>query len=96
MASWLATRGNPDSLLVLRDEDMMGNTARELSKIVAFLNVPADPERMAKAVRNSTAELLEKIEAAWGRLMRRLGYELLRSHTTAANPADFILSRVSQ
>jgi hypothetical protein len=117
VVTWLATsEGNPRFLL-LRYEDMVADTARELAKIVAFLGIAASPEQITQAVERSSAgqmrklektqtdqcgltkgsrkdlsfvraagsggwrselpaSMAEKIEAAWGPLMRHLGYEL--------------------
>ena len=117
VTTWLATsEGNPRFLL-LRYEDMVADTARELTKVVAFLNLSVSPEQIAQAVERSSADrmrkleqtqtdlqgltrgsrkdlsfvraagsggwrsdlpasMVEKIEAAWGPLMRHLGYEL--------------------
>jgi len=117
VTTWLATsEGNPRFLL-LRYEDMVADTARELTKVVAFLNLSVSPEQIAQAVERSSADrmrkleqtqtdlqgltrgsrkdlsfvraagsggwrsdlpasMVEKIEAAWGPLMRHLRYEL--------------------
>jgi hypothetical protein len=117
ISTWLSTsEGNPRFLL-LRYEDLVVDTARELAKIVAFLHLSAGPEQIAQAVERSSADhmrkleetqtdknglmkgsrkdlsfvraagsggwrtelpapMVEKIEAAWGPLMRHLGYEL--------------------
>jgi hypothetical protein len=116
-ATWLATREGDPRFLLLRYEDMIADTARELTKIAAFLGVSAGPEQIALAVEHSSAAQMRKleqtqtddcsltkgsrkdlsfvrsaasggwrselpasmaarIEAAWGPLMRHLGYEL--------------------
>lgn len=116
VASWLAMRHNRKFLL-LRYEDMLEDPERELVKIAEFLGIPSTPERLARAVKLSSAEhmrelekkqsslwtltkdtrsdiafvrkarsgtweselspaAVEKIEAAWGPLMRTLGYKL--------------------
>lgn len=117
VGGWLATRyGRPDFLL-LRYEDMVSDTERELARLAAFLKIDPQPERIARAVALSSADQmrqLEKaaahlwattkqtrqdipfvrsakaggwrsslsaasvaeVEAAWGPLMRWLGYEL--------------------
>ncbi|MFZ0772508.1 MAG: sulfotransferase domain-containing protein [Candidatus Sulfotelmatobacter sp.] len=117
VSTWLATsEGNPRFLL-LRYEDLIADTARELSKVAAFLQLVAGPERIAQAVERSSADHMRKlekvqtdkngltkgsrkdlsfvraagsggwrsdlpppmaarIEAAWGPLMQRLGYEV--------------------
>lgn len=117
VVTWLAaSEGNPRFLL-LRYEDMVADTARELRKVVVFLDLNAGPEQIAQAVERSSAgrmrkleqaqsdqcgltkdsrkdlsfvraagsggwrselpvPMVERIEAAWGPLMRHLGYEL--------------------
>jgi Sulfotransferase domain len=117
IGTWLYTsEGNPRFLL-LRYEDLVADTPRELAKIVAFLNLPASQQQIAQAVERSSADQMRKlektqtdksgltkgsrkdlsfvraagsggwrselpapmvaeIEAAWGPLMRHLGYEV--------------------
>jgi hypothetical protein len=117
VATWLATREGDPRFLLLRYEDMVADTAREVSKIAVFLDISAGPEQIALAVELSSAAQMRKleqtqtddcsltkgsrkdlsfvraaasggwrselpasmaarIEAAWGPLMRHLGYEL--------------------
>jgi hypothetical protein len=117
IVTWLATREGDPRFLLLRYEDMLADTARELTKIAAFVGTQARPEQIALAVERSSAgqmrkleqtqtddcsltkgsrkdlsfvraarsggwrselpaTMVAKIEAAWGPLMRRLGYEL--------------------
>jgi hypothetical protein len=64
VASWLATRQNRPGFLLLRYEDMLANTAQELSKVAVFLGVNADAERIAMAVRRSDAGAMRKLEEA--------------------------------
>jgi len=115
--SWLALREGQSRFLLLRYEDLLANPQVELARAARFLDVPATPESLARAVELSSAARmreLEKsqhkqweqtrgtrpdrpfvrgatsgtwdtllpersvaeIEAAWGGVMRRLGYEL--------------------
>jgi len=117
VASWVGTRENTPDFLLLRYEDMLDDTPRELAKIAAFLDIPPDPARIENAVARSAAnemrkmeksqhgewgltkntrqdvlfvraaesggwrnelsdESVAKLEAAWGRWMVYLGYEL--------------------
>lgn len=117
VATWLYTSERDPRFLMLRYEDMVADTPRELRKIVAFLNFKTTPEQIAQAVERSSADqmrrmekaqtkehglvkgsrkdlsfvraagsggwrkdlpmpMVEKIEAAWGPVMRHLGYEL--------------------
>jgi hypothetical protein len=116
VASWLATRHGQPGFLLLRYEDMVEDTERELSKVAAFLNLSSTLEVIQQAVERSSADrmrTLEKaqaqtfsstkntrqdipfvraakaggwrsalpeecalqLEAAWGHLIRWLGYE---------------------
>jgi Sulfotransferase domain len=115
--TWLATRPDPSRFLLLRYEDMVADTPRELAKIVDFLRMNVSPAQIAQAVERSSADQMrtlekaqpdknelmkgsrkdltfvraagsggwrsdlpatevEKLETAWGPLMRYLGYEL--------------------
>lgn len=128
VVTWLATREGERNFLLLRYEDMVSDTPRELSKIAQFLTVPADPKSVARAVEQSSAgrmrkmeseqtddcgltkgsrkdlsfvraagaggwhselpePMVEKIEGAWGPLMRHLGYEL--TTPAAVNAPDY-------
>jgi hypothetical protein len=117
VVTWLATREGDPRFLLLRYEDMVADTSRELRKIATFLGISAGPEQIARAVERSSAaqmrkleqaqtddcsltkgsrkdlsfvraaasggwrselpaSMVAKMEAAWGPLMRHLGYEL--------------------
>jgi len=131
IGTWLYTsEGNPRFLL-LRYEDLVANTPRELAKVVAFLHFTAGPEQIAQAVERSSADhmrkleetqtdknalmkgsrkdlsfvraagsggwrkelpapLVEKIEAAWGPLMRHLGYELSSQSSSEARDSEYL------
>jgi Sulfotransferase domain len=131
VAGWLATRQNRPGFLLLRYEDMLEDAARELNKVAAFLEIPSDAERIANAVRRSTADEMRKLEksqarlwsstkgtrqdvpfvraaksggwrtglpeaavaqleAAWGHLMKHLGYELLFPARTTNFDSQFV------
>jgi hypothetical protein len=117
IGTWLYTSEGDPRFLLLRYEDLVADTPRELAKIVAFLNLPANQQQIAQAVERSSADQMRKlektqtdksgltkgsrkdlsfvraagsggwrselpapmvagIEAAWGPLMRHLGYEV--------------------
>ncbi len=127
VATWLYTSEGSPRFLLLRYEDLVADTARELTKVVEFLHLVASPELIAQAVERSSADSMRKlekkqpdknelmkgsrkdlsfvraagsggwrndlpapmaarIEAAWGPLMQRLGYEL--SSTVPAKVRD--------
>ena len=60
--SWIATRKGQANFLLLRYEDMLASTAREGTKIAAFLGLDSSPERIARAVELSSADRMRKLE----------------------------------
>jgi hypothetical protein len=64
VVSWLATSERDPHFLLLRYEDMVADTAKELSKIVEFLDLSAAPEQIATAVERSSAASMRKMEEA--------------------------------
>ncbi len=64
VASWLATSEQDPRFLLLRYEDMVEDTARELTKIVTFLGISASSEQIAQAVELSSAGRMRKLEEA--------------------------------
>jgi hypothetical protein len=68
VAGWLATRQNRPGFLLLRYEDMLADAAGELNKVAAFLEIPADGERISNAVRRSSADEMRKLEKSQGHL----------------------------
>jgi Sulfotransferase domain len=131
VSTWLITRRNDPRFLLLRYEDLIEDTPRELGKMAAFLGIEATRERLLQAVERSSADsmrklekeqshlsgltknsrkdlpfvraatrggwrsglptpLVQRIEGAWGALMKSVGYELLSQE--ANSPDDFVLS----
>jgi hypothetical protein len=64
VATWLATSEGSPHFLLLRYEDMIADTARELAKIVSFLGISATPDQIALAVEKSSAARMRKLEEA--------------------------------
>jgi len=62
VGTWLAARGDSERFLLLRYEDMVENTVRELAKIATFLRIDASRERLAKAVERSSADHMRTLE----------------------------------
>jgi hypothetical protein len=62
VGTWLTARHNDSRFLLLRYEDMVADPRRELARVAAFMNLPADPERVSKAVERSSAEQMRKLE----------------------------------
>jgi len=61
--SWLGARGHGREFLLVRYEDLLEDTHREMTRIAKFLNLNAAPERIAKAVELSSADNMRKLEA---------------------------------
>jgi hypothetical protein len=62
VASWLYTRGKRKEFLLLRYEDMMQDTTRELARIAEFLGVNPEPNRLQKAIQRSSADRMRELE----------------------------------
>ena len=70
VATWLVTRRNDPRFLLLRYEDMIQDTPRELAKVATFLNVPATQQLLNEAVERSSAGRMRKLEQAQSHLNR--------------------------
>lgn len=66
VASWFYTRKGRPEFLLLRYEDMLGDTQSELAKVARFLNIEPTPDRLASAVERSSADRMRKLEASQG------------------------------
>ena len=62
VGSWLATKYGRPGFLLLRYEDMIADTAAELTKVAAFLNLPKDSSRIAHSVEQSSAKKMRELE----------------------------------
>jgi hypothetical protein len=62
VASWIFTRGKRREFLLLRYEDMMKDTAKELARIATFLGVEPVSERLQKAIELSSADRMRELE----------------------------------
>ena len=62
VGSWIYTRHGQPGFLLLRYEDMVANTERELGKIDIFLGTNATPQILAETVHRSSAECLRNLE----------------------------------
>lgn len=66
VSSWIYTRGKSTNFLLLRYEDMMKDTTRELTRIAQFFGIEATPTRLQEVIDRSSADRmreLEKLEA---------------------------------
>jgi hypothetical protein len=68
VASWLATRHGQSGFLLVRYEDMLDNTARELSKVASFLGLTTSERLIMQAVERSSADTMRKLEKAQAQL----------------------------
>ena len=64
VVTWLATMEGSPRFLMLRYEDMVADTARELARVVDFLSLSAGPDQIALAVERSSAARMRKLEEA--------------------------------
>jgi hypothetical protein len=62
VGSWMCTRGKRDNFLLLRYEDMMRDTARELVRVARFLGIPPDADRLQRAIERSSADRMRALE----------------------------------
>ncbi len=64
VASWLAARYGDRRFLLVRFEDMILDTPRELARMGRFLGVEATPEMLSKVVEQSSPREMRKLEQA--------------------------------
>jgi len=62
--SWLAARSGDPAFLLLRYEDLLVDTAAELSKAASFLGIAATAQQIAHAVERSSASQMRELERA--------------------------------
>jgi hypothetical protein len=73
VGSWLAAKNNSkkfqgENFLLLRYEDMVDNTALELSRVARLLRLDAPRQRIARAVERSAADQMRKLEKSQAHL----------------------------
>jgi glycosyltransferase involved in cell wall biosynthesis len=64
--SWLAARHRHPGFLLLRYEDLLADTARELTRVAKFVGFSSDPELIARAVERSSARKMREKEKKAG------------------------------
>jgi len=62
VASWVSTRGGSSNFLLLRYEDMLQDTRRELKRIAAFLRLSVTQEILETAIFNSSSQRMRVLE----------------------------------
>src|ERR1700704_2926544 len=60
--TWVGVRDGDPRFLLLRYEDMIADTSRELRKVTAFLGLDVTEEQIARAVERSSAGKMRKME----------------------------------
>jgi estrone sulfotransferase len=64
VASWISTRVNTHGFLLLRYEDMMHDTGKELARVADFLGIRPTPDRLRQAIERSSADRMRALEKA--------------------------------
>src|SRR5215469_1823019 len=62
VASWIFARRQNDSFLLLRYEDMIKDPASEMARVAVFLGIEPDPNRLRRAIEQSSADRLRGLE----------------------------------
>ena len=62
VASWLYTRGQSEDFLLLRYEDMMEDTPRELARIAHHLGIEATSHRLSTVIERSSDDRMRELE----------------------------------
>jgi hypothetical protein len=62
VSTWVMTRHKDPDFLLLRYEDMIEDTSRELTRLAAFLSVDSSPSRLNEVIRLSSATRLRELE----------------------------------
>jgi hypothetical protein len=62
VASWMCTRGKQNNFLLLRYEDMMRDTARELERMARFMGIDPTANRLQRAIDRSSADRMRALE----------------------------------
>lgn len=62
VASWTSTRGRNENFLLLRFEDLLQDTHREMRHVARFLGIESSEKQIEHAVANSSADRMRKLE----------------------------------
>jgi hypothetical protein len=66
VSTWMMTRRKDPRFLLLRYEDMISDTSRELAKISEFLGIHPTPQQIQQAVERSSADRMRALEKTQG------------------------------
>jgi hypothetical protein len=67
VTSWLSTRGDRDGFVILRYEDLIEDSARELVKVANLLGIEPTRERLDRAAELSSADRMRQLEEKQGK-----------------------------
>ena len=62
VASWVYSRRNSNSFLLLQYMDLHANPEAQLERVSKFLGIDPDPARISKAIENSSANRMRQLE----------------------------------
>jgi hypothetical protein len=62
VTSWLSTRRNHPDFVVIRYEDLIAHTQRELARVARLLQIDPTSDRLGRAVDLSSAERMRQLE----------------------------------
>jgi hypothetical protein len=66
VTSWLSTRQDSSSFVIVRYEDLISDPVRELVKVANLLGIEATTERLARAADLSSADRMRQMESTQG------------------------------
>jgi len=66
VGTWLAARQGSKRFLLLRYEDMLSQTGRELTKVADFLGMHVSPEHLERCVEQGSADRMRDLEKKQG------------------------------
>jgi hypothetical protein len=92
VATWLAVRGDDREFLLLRYEDMLQDTARELRKVVSFLQLGISELQLARAIDLSSADRMRALEKKQSLVWKRTRHDRQdKAFVRVANSGDWKL-----
>ncbi len=68
VATWFYTRRGDSRFLLVKYEDLQTQPLEEMGKIARFIGIPPDHERLAFAVKQSSADRMRELEKKQGHL----------------------------
>lgn len=91
VGSWMYARGHSLSFLLVRYEDMRQNPTTELTRISTFMGIRPDPVRLQRAVEQSSADHMRKLEELQDdQWQKTLGYVTRREYKKKRKDIPFI------